>query len=58
MLKLLNTPPRLDSDVAGSPVLTHTHTHTHTEMNKGVGKNFKHLSCAFSVMNNALIEIG
>lgn len=56
MLKLLNTPPRLDSDVAGSPVLTHTHTRR--EMNKGVGKNFKHLSCAFSVMNNALIEIG
>lgn len=40
--------------------LTHTFTdtHTHREMNKGVGKNFKHLSCAFSVMNNALIETG
>lgn len=38
--------------------LTHTLIHTLREMNKGVGKNFKHLSCAFSVMNNALIEIG
>ena len=38
--------------------LTHTHTHAQREINKGVGKNFKHLSCAFSVMNNALIEIG
>lgn len=58
MLKLLNTPPRLDSDVACSPVLRNTHIHTHREMNKGMGKNFKHLSCAFSVMNNALIETG
>lgn len=58
MLKLLNTPSRLDSDVASSPVLPFARTHTHTEMNTGMERNFKHLSCAFSAMNNALIEIG
>lgn len=53
MLKLLNTPLRLDSDVAASPVLCNTHTHTHThhsathrlaemnEGNEGMGKKLQ-----------------
>jgi len=52
---------------AQSPLsYTHTHTHLHTRTHTlmkgyealgGQKKNFKHLSCAFSVMNNVLIEI-
>lgn len=40
---------------------SHTHTDAYTLVKGGTGKatkkNFKHLSCAFSVMNNVLIEI-